>query len=100
MPLHVSNNFGTCALCKRDEISLTVHHLIPRKVHRKKWFRKRYELEDMRHRKIGVCRRCHLGIHKLIPDEATLAREFNTLELLQAHQGLQKHVEWVKKQQG
>jgi len=100
MPLHVSKNFGTCVLCKREEISLTEHHLIPRKVHRKKWFRKRFDIEDMRNRKIEVCRRCHVGIHKLIPEESNLARNYNTLELLQAHEGLQRHVEWVKKQRG
>jgi len=100
MPLPVSRNFGTCVLCKREDISLTEHHLIPRKVHRKKWFRKRFKLEDMRLRKIDVCRRCHHGIHKLIADEATLARNYNTLDLLQAHEGLQRHVEWVKKQRG
>lgn len=100
MPLPVSRNFGTCVLCKRAPISLTEHHLIPRKVHRKKWFRKRFELEDMRHRKIDVCRRCHLGIHKLIPGETNLARNYNTLESLRAHEGLQRHVEWVRKQRG
>jgi 5-methylcytosine-specific restriction endonuclease McrA len=98
MPLPVSNHIGTCELCGRTDISLTEHHLIPRKVHRKKLFRKQFDLDEMRHRRISVCRRCHLGIHKLIPDEATLAREYNTLEKLLAHEGLQKHIPWVKKQ--
>ena len=87
-----------CELCGRRDVPLTEHHLIPRAVHRKKAFRKRFDVDDMRTRKLMVCRKCHKGIHRLIPDERDLAREYNTREALLAHDGIQRHVEWVAKQ--
>ena len=87
-----------CELCLRKGVFLTEHHLIPRAVHRKKAFRKRFELTDMRMRKLMVCRKCHRGIHRIIPDERVLARAYNTREALLDHPGIQKHVQWVAKQ--
>ena len=89
-----------CELCGRDEVALTEHHLIPRAVHRKKAFRKRFDLDEMRRRKLMVCRKCHRGIHRLIPDERTLAREYNTREALLGHEALRRHVAWVRRQRG
>ncbi len=87
-----------CALCERMGVGLTEHHLIPRAVHRKKQFRRRFDLEEMRHRKLLVCRKCHRGIHRLIPDEKELARDFNTREALLADERIARHVAWVAKQ--
>lgn len=88
---------GPCEFCSR-EVPLTEHHLIPRAVHGKTYFKKRFDKEDMLHRKVMVCRKCHKGIHRIIPDEKELARDFNTKELLLADERIARHVEWVKKQ--
>lgn len=52
----------------------------------------------MTHRRISICRKCHKGIHRLIPDEKELARNYNTKELLLADERIAKHVAWVAKQ--
>lgn len=86
-----------CELCGRDK-PLTEHHLLPRAVHRRKRFVAKYGKTELKGRKLLICRLCHNGIHDLIPNEKTLAEEFNTKELLLAHEGIQKHVAWVRKQ--
>ena len=98
-PAHRSKDHANaCELCLRSDVPLTEHHLIPRAVHRKKAFRRKYDIEDMRTRKLMVCRKCHRGIHRLIPDERILARSFNTKEALLAHAGIRRHIAWVAKQ--
>lgn len=93
----VSSECGRCKLCKREQ-PLTEHHLIPRAVHSKKRFIRLFGKQEMKRRKIDVCKLCHDGIHDLIPDEKKLAESYNTPELLMADERIQKHVEWVKKQ--
>ena len=88
---------GECELCGREK-PLTEHHLIPRAVHGKKRFQKLFTKEEMTHRRISVCRQCHKGIHRLIPDEKELARDYNTKEALLADERVAKHVAWVAKQ--
>lgn len=85
-----------CELCGRDQ-PLTFHHLIPKAVHSKKRFQKRYTKEQM-NGGIDICQKCHSGIHDIIPEEKTLAESYFTKELLLTHEGIVKHVEWVKKQ--
>lgn len=90
---------GKCELCGR-ELPTTEHHLIPKTNHSNKWFRKTFTLEDMKSRKIDACVDCHPAIHKFIPSEKELGRNYNTLEKLLAHPKIAKFVEWVKKQDG
>lgn len=85
----------SCELCERD-VPLTFHHLIPRMVHKRNYFKKRYNKEEL-NQGIDICRKCHSGIHKLY-DEMTLAKDFDTLEKLQTDSAVQKHVGWVRKQ--
>ena len=85
----------TCSLCARN-VGLTYHHLVPRKVHRRTYFRKNFTREELA-RGIYVCRKCHSGIHRLF-DEMQLAREFDSLEKLRANDDLARHVEWVSRQ--
>lgn len=85
-----------CELCGREK-PLTFHHLIPKAVHGKKRYRKRYTKEQMREHGIYICRLCHNGIHDLI-DEKQLADNFTTKDALLAHPAIAKHVAWVKKQ--
>lgn len=86
-----------CELCGRDK-TLTEHHLIPRAVHTKKRYIKRFSKEEMRSRKLHVCKLCHDGVHDLVEDEKELADDFNTRELLLEDERIQKHIEWVRKQ--
>ena len=89
---------GPCELCGRPDQALTFHHLIPRHCHRKKRFRSRFSLQEMRSRGLWICRPCHGGIHDMIPDEKDLGWNYHTRDLLLAHEGVRKHVDWVKKQ--
>lgn len=88
---------GECELCKR-QLSLTFHHLIPKKMHRRTHFKKAYSKVALS-AGINICRRCHSGIHRLY-DETTLAKQFNTLEALRADEAVAKHCAWAAKQKG
>ena len=91
------NGNDCCELCNRDK-PLTKHHLIPRAVHTKKKFVKKFGKKEMKSRLLMVCSLCHHGIHDCIPDEKDLANDYNTKELLLENPAIQKHVGWVKKQ--
>jgi hypothetical protein len=85
-----------CQLCGRD-VPLTFHHLIPRRNHRRRFFQRRFDREEMRRRGAWLCRDCHRAIHRLY-DERTLGERFNTLEALRADAAVQRHVAWVSRQ--
>jgi hypothetical protein len=89
---------GICELCER-ELELTEHHLIPRTNHKNKWFRANFTLDDMKTRKLNLCGDCHPAIHKSIPDEKVMGRDYNTKAKLMSNQEVRKFVDWVKKQQ-
>jgi len=95
---HHERKRGPCDLCERSGKTLTFHHLIPRHCHRKPRFRKRSTIEEMRERGLWLCQECHCGIHDLIPDEKVLGWSYDTRERLLAHEGVSKHVDWVRKQ--
>lgn len=86
---------GMCPLCQR-EVTLTFHHLTPKKLHRRKFYRKTMAKLE-RNQGIDICRLCHDGIHAIY-DEITLGKHFNTLEKLQGDSSLQRHFAWVAKQ--
>lgn len=86
---------GPCDLCGRVT-RLTFHHLIPKKNHRKPWFRRNFSKEEMRTRGINVCRPCHSAIHRFY-SEMQLGKELNTLAALRAQEDIQRHVEWICK---
>ena len=86
---------SACACCQRL-VPLTFHHLIPRKMHRRKGFRRRFSKEEL-NIGVNVCRKCHRGIHALY-DELTLATRFYNLELLLSDETLARHFRWVSKQ--
>ncbi len=85
---------GTCPFCKR-EMPLTFHHLIPKKMHRRKRFRKLYTRQELA-RGIYVCRDCHDGIHCAY-GELELAQRFATPEALAADPALDRHFHWLSK---
>jgi hypothetical protein len=86
---------GDCPLCQRTTV-LTFHHLIPKKMHRRRFFQNNYTRQQLV-AGIYVCRQCHNGIHALL-DEMTLAKHFNTLERLLLDEALSKHCRWVARQ--
>jgi hypothetical protein len=87
---------SACELCGRLQ-PLTWHHLIPRAVHRRRRYQRRYEKQEMHGRGMMICRHCHDGIHDLFP-EKRLAEHYNTKEALLADPRLRKHIAWVRKQ--
>lgn len=87
--------YGPCRFCRRV-CPLTFHHLIPKKLHRRVYFKKVFTREELG-RGIAVCRQCHDGIHAIY-DEMTLAKHFDTPERLRGDPSLRKHFRWVAKQ--
>lgn len=86
---------SVCPLCGRST-HLTFHHLIPRKMHRRKHFKKNYSKEEL-NLGIRICRTCHTGIHRRY-DEMTLAKRLNTLKALQGNSELRRFFAWVGRQ--
>jgi hypothetical protein len=86
---------GCCCLCGRRR-PLTFHHLIPRKVHRRKHFRKHYARAELQ-QGIAVCQLCHSGIHRLY-DELTLAKRLSTLDALRNDPAIRRHCGWARRQ--
>ncbi|WP_415898782.1 hypothetical protein [Neptuniibacter sp. QD48_11] len=84
-----------CPLCKRT-LLLTFHHLIPKKMHRRYYFSKRYSREEL-NRGINICRCCHDAVHRAF-DEMTLAKEYHSLGQLLSSSKIQRHIEWASKQ--
>ena len=87
--------FGCCPCCQRRQ-PLTFHHLIPKKLHRRVHFRKRYPRATLASG-IMICRACHDGIHRLY-GEMALGKRFNTLEALLEDPTLRRHFDWVARQ--
>ena len=85
----------SCEICER-KIALTFHHLIPRKMHRRNFFRRSYSREEL-NRGVYLCRLCHSTLHKLF-DEMTLAKRLNSLDHLLAEPSIQAHARWANKQ--
>lgn len=76
---------GTCALCCRENVEVTVHHLTPK------------ELGGTFLPTANLCIPCHKQIHALFTNEE-LATDLNTIILLRSHPELQKFLKWIKKQ--
>lgn len=89
---------GPCCLCKRiTKRGTTAHHLIPRTCHSNRWFRKQFTREVMQ-QTVELCHDCHNAIHRFIPREKQLGRNYYTLELLLEHEQIRDFVAWISKQ--
>jgi len=84
---------GRCELCQR-EARLSFHHLVPRKLHANKWFKKRFTRDEML-RGIDLCRECHSAVHSFIGHK-DMGREYHTRERLLAHPKVANFVKWVR----
>ncbi|MEM7231304.1 MAG: hypothetical protein AAF517_03975 [Planctomycetota bacterium] len=88
----------SCALCQRvPRAGTTAHHLIPRTCHSNKWFKKRFTRVQMLVT-VPLCRDCHKAVHRIVPEEKDLGREYHTLERLAAHPEVAKFVAYIRKQ--
>ncbi len=87
-----------CELCGREGLDLTFHHLIPRTLHSRKWFKKNFTAEQLSSGS-ELCKDCHDAIHRFIP-EKVLGTEYNTLDRLRAHDKVAGFVAWVSKRAG
>jgi hypothetical protein len=89
---------AACALCQRvTKRGTTAHHLIPRTCHANRWFKKNFSRERMM-QTVDLCRDCHAEVHRLIPSEKLLGRQYNTLAALREHPKLARYLAWVAKQ--
>lgn len=84
-----------CPFCRR-RIALTFHHLIPKRVHRRRAYKRRYSRTELA-RGVYLCRDCHDGIHASY-SELELATSYNTPESLAADPVLSRHFAWVARQ--
>lgn len=82
-----------CELCNRIK-PLQFHHLIPKKNHKNKWFKKRFSRDEM-NSGIDICKDCHKNIHRHI-EHKSLGREYNTKDLLLTHPEIVKFTIWIK----
>ena len=89
------NHPAECTLCRKKRL-LEFHHLIPRKIHRRTFYRRNFTRKEL---SIGIwiCRFCHKGLHKIY-SEMELAKNFHDLERLRKDSKIQRHVTWAKKQ--
>ncbi|MGE7780158.1 HNH endonuclease [Peribacillus sp. NPDC097264] len=76
---------GTCELCSRSEVELTVHHLTPR------------EEGGSQLPTAFLCKSCHKQIHALYSNRE-LAIRLYTVILLKDDEALKKYIKWIKKQ--
>ncbi|MBT2659939.1 HNH endonuclease [Bacillus sp. ISL-45] len=76
---------GTCELCGRQDVEVTIHHLVPK------------ELGGTFMPTADLCIPCHKQIHALFTNDE-LAADLNTIERLRSHPELGKFLKWIKKQ--
>lgn len=74
-----------CELCERPVADLTIHHLVPK------------QKDGKDGPTAEICSACHRQIHALF-DNATLARQLNSVAKLKAEPRLAKFLRWVRKQ--
>lgn len=76
---------GTCELCRRTEVAITIHHLIPK------------EMGGTFLKTADLCIPCHKQIHALYTNEELAAR-LNTLEELRRDPKIHGYIKWIRKQ--
>lgn len=83
-----------CALCTRQGVTLTRHHLIPRALHGRKRFRKRFSREEMKGDILMICRPCHNHIHRVL-SEREMAEHYHTREALLTQPEIAEFARWL-----
>ncbi|GED23013.1 hypothetical protein [Halomonas halmophila] len=82
-----------CELCRRAA-PLTRHHLIPRTLHGKARYRRRFDRAERLSAILWVCHACHRHIHALF-SERELADHYRSREALLGHPEVQTFVAWL-----
>jgi 5-methylcytosine-specific restriction enzyme A len=72
-----------CALCEREVLNLSLHHLVPR------------EEGGRFSEKVPLCQPCHTTLHLTFTNRE-LARHYNTIPALQQAEPLQKYLNWIR----
>jgi hypothetical protein len=85
-----------CELCHREK-TLTFHHLIPKKTHRKRRIRYRYHRDELHHRGLWVCRLCHRQLHRFFSEEQ-LAEDLNTRDRILEEPAMVRFLAWARRQ--
>jgi hypothetical protein len=86
---------GPCPFCQRPQ-PLTFHHLIPRKLHRRRRYQRTYTREALGNG-IYTCRDCHDAIHRAY-DEQQLATAYASPEAIDSDPLLRRHFAWLSRQ--
>ncbi|OAT83127.1 hypothetical protein A6P54_05920 [Bacillus sp. MKU004] len=76
---------GTCELCARQQVAVTVHHLTPK------------EVGGAYMPTAEICIPCHKQIHSLYTNEELGAR-LNSIEALRQDEKIGKFIKWIRKQ--
>ena len=79
------NTANACELCQRANMKLTFHHLIPRKMHSKKYVQKVHPNIELNRYGINLCIPCHKQLHKLFTHRE-LALEYYSPETIKTSQ--------------
>jgi hypothetical protein len=93
--MKVNNSTGRCVLCQQLR-DLTFHHTIPKKLHPRKRYRRRFSRSRLE-QGIKLCQLCHRGLHALY-DETTLAENFDTIDVMLKDDAISRHVAWSARQ--
>jgi hypothetical protein len=87
-------DINICELCGRLN-ECNDHHLIPKTNHKNKWFKKMFSKEELSET-ITICvHDCHSNIHKQIPDEKELGKNYNTIDKLLKHEKIKNYINWI-----
>ncbi len=76
---------GVCELCGRDDVEITVHHLLPK------------EMGGTFGATANLCIPCHKQIHALYTNEEIAAR-LTSLSDLRKDEKLGRFIRWIRKQ--
>ncbi|MGD6817722.1 HNH endonuclease [Metabacillus sp. 84] len=76
---------GTCRLCRRKDVEITIHHLVPK------------EMGGTFLPTAPLCIPCHKQIHALYTNDELAAR-LSAIEDLQRDEKLSKFIKWIRKQ--
>ena len=96
MPTYSPRKPDRCALCEREQVKLTRHHLIPKVTHRKKRTQKQHARVAMLESIAWVCRPCHSQIH-LVLSNKQMSEQYHSVEALKSVPEISKFIEWIKK---
>lgn len=87
---------GVCELCNREK-ELSFHHLIPKTLHSKNYFKKKYKRQFMVSHGLYLCHECHRNIH-IFFSEKELGKYYFTKNKLLETDKIKNFLNWVKKQ--